>query len=687
MNKYSLIFVFALLAHHAASAVTSDDWEQELLSIPRPKNLRGYLYDLTRHAHVAGTKGDYEDAQYVYDKFKAFGLEDVRMDKVRTMLSYPKQEAQLFSSFYRAKLAEDILEQDETSDTIWRNHTFLAYSPPGTVTAKLVYANYGTPQDFQALESLGVSVEGAIVIMRYGECFRGLKIMNAEQRGAIGSIIYSDPQQDGFTKGPTWPDGPWRPPSAVQRGSVQFNTRCAGDPWRLYLKNTTSVDEVCGYNTSDLVPSHPALPISYEDALPFLKALGGHRAPCDFHGGLNISYTVGPSYFDVTLKTFNRNYPSYIPNIIATIPGTQEDNSNIILGNHRDAWVFGAVDPNSGTAVLIELARALSVLLKQGWKPRRSIILASWSGEEYGLLGSTAYAEMNPDIVNATAAYLNVDVGVSGNVSLTVSATHSLTDLFIQATREIEAPNEPSKTLYDKWTKTIETLGSGSDYTVFLDRFGVASLDMSYEGSYGVYHSIYDSFSWMDSAGDPTFECHQAMTRLWSLMAFRLASNEVLPFLMEDQALQIATDVGKLANAASIAGVDLTSLVAAVESFHEAALSIDAERDAINPAMQTALRRDTASTTKDINIRLAYTERRFLGDGLPNRPWFRHILQAPGYFLGYGSQPFPGIVESIADGRLNVARSEVLKAATAIKQAALFLVGAEDASPPEMRGK
>jgi hypothetical protein len=506
--------------------------------------------------------------------------------------------------------------------------------------------------------------------------------MNAEKLGAIGSIIYSDPQQDGFTKGPTWPDGPWRPPPAVQRGSVQFNTRCAGDPWRLYLKNTTSsVYDVCGYNTSDLVPSHPALPISYEDALPFLKALGGHQAPCDFRGGLNISYTVGPSDFDTTLKTFNRNYPSYIPNIISTIPGAQGDASNIILGNDRDAWVFGAVDPNSGTSVLIELARALSELLKQGWKPRRTIILASWSGEEYGLLGSTTYAEMNPEIVNATAAYLNVDAGVAGNVSLTVSATHSLHDLFIQATRKIEAPNEPSKTLYDKWTKTINTLGSGSDYTVFLDRFGVASLDMSYEGSYGVYHSIYDSFSWMESAGDPTFECHQAMTRLWSLMAFRLASDEVLPFLMADQALQMAWDVGKLANAAKIAGVDLTSLVAAVESFQEAASSIDAERDAMNQAMQTALRRDTASATKDINSRLAYTERRFLSDGLPNRPWFRHILQAPGYFLGYGSQAFPRIVDSIADGQLDVARSEVLKAATAIGQAALFLADQEDASP------
>ena len=654
------------------------DWEQILLAIPQREDLRSFLAALTEHAHLAGTSGDYHTAHYVLDKFRTFGME-VEIEKIPTMLSFPQQQAELFTPTFTAKLSEDIVRQDTTSDTYWRNHTFLAYSPPGSVTAKLVYANYGTPRDFSRLEEIGVDVRGKIVLMRYGECFRGLKIMNAEARGAVGSLIYSDPQEDGFSRGQTYPKGPWRPSSSVQRGSSQFNSLCAGDPWRLYLNG--SVLETCGYETSGLIPSHPALPLSYEDALPLLESLGGSKAPKEFRGGLNITYTVGPSDYDLTLNTYNQNIPKEIPNVYAKIPGSDPEAGSILLGNHRDAWVFGAADPNSGTAALLEVARAFSKLLQLGWKPRRTIYLMSWSGEEFGLLGSTAFTELHPEIMDTAIAYLNVDIAVRGNVSLSVKATHSLTDLIIDATRMIVAPDSPGEKLFDKWNKTIETLGSGSDYTAFLDRFGVASMDMTYDGNYGVYHSIYDSFSWMSTQGDPSFAYHQAMTRLWSLMAFRLASYETLPFKMMKQASWMINEVGKLATQASAAGVDLTSLVAAIGQYKDAAEKADSEcpelllrRGRRRRRLQSSTQKGTCNVT-GLNNRLAYTERKFVGPGLPNRPWFRHVLQAPGLYLGYGSKAFPGISQALEDGDMEVAQSETLAAAAAVNDAARFLSG------------
>ena len=420
----------------AEQQLSLKELEDLLLSVPDPKRLRSVLYHLTQKSHVAGTKGDWDNAYYVRDKLREFGFHDAAIEAVPVMLTYPLERPSLSASTigYQAKLSENVLEQDATSGTTeWRNHTYLAYSPSGSVTAKLVYANYGRPEDFEQLKKLGVSVKGKIVIMRYGKCFRGLKIMNAEKLGAIGSIIYTDPQEDGFSKGPTYPDGPWRPPSSVQRGSVQFNSRCAGDPWRIYMQDNatayekekdSTVKRICGYDTQELIPTHPALPISYEDAQPLLQNLGGTASPKGFQGGLPINYTVGPSAFDVTVKTNHTFSVRKIPNVIASMTaddsrdtyGNNNVSTSIILGNHRDAWVFGAVDPNSGTTALLEVARTLQVLREQGgWKPRRNIILASWSGEEFGLLGSTAYAELKAkEQKDHVVAYLNVDCAVTG---------------------------------------------------------------------------------------------------------------------------------------------------------------------------------------------------------------------------------------------------------------------------------
>jgi len=696
--------------------------EDLLLATPDPQRLRESLRTLTQHSHVAATHGDFENAYFVRDQLLSFGGWDARVEEVRVMMTYPNEQPTLTTSFgFQAKLSEDILEKDATSGTTnWRNHTFLAYSPSGKVTANLVYANYGRPEDFDVLQQLGVSVNGKIVIMRYGECFRGLKVMNAEARGAIGSIIYSDPQQDGFSKGKTFDEGgPWRPPSGVQRGSLQHNSKCAGDPWRLYSENTTSVKDICGYETADMVPKHPALPLSYEDAKPLLEKLGGVAAPAEFQGGLPFNYTVGPSSYTVTMETNHTFEPRTIPNVIATMLAQDHNNNDesstpsIILGNHRDAWVFGAVDPNSGTTALLEVGRTLSVLQNQtGWKPKRNIILASWSGEEYGLLGSTAYAEMNSAEMDTNViAYLNVDCAVTGNVSLEVSATHSLNKLFAKAAARVPAPPKPGTTTQDTgnnrtmadmtvWNHKVGTLGSGSDYTAFLDRFGVSSMDMSFKGDYGVYHSVYDSMSWMESQGDPTFEIHQAMTRLWALMAFRLAHEKILPIYMTYQATQVHRDVNALKRdlVATFGRRDdldqaVHHLEVAKDLFMKAAIAIDKEVGVLEEVNESSSRlpwdhpRDNKlleqqahaqKNSASLNRRLAFCERHFVGPGLPKRPWFRHVLQAPGFFLGYGSQAFPGVAQAILDKDVPLAQSEIATVAKALTQAAKFLQSGEE---------
>ena len=679
--------------------------EELLLATPDPSKLRSVLRHLTRHSHVAGTKGDWENAYFVRDKLRGyFGFEDSRVEGVEVMMTYPAERPKLSTSFgFHAKLSEDIVDHDVTSNTtFWRNHTFLAYSPSGTVTAPLVYANYGRPEDFEVLDKLNISVENKIVIMRYGECFRGLKVMNAEDRGAIGSIIYSDPQQDGFSRGPTFDEGgPWRPPSGVQRGSVQHISKCAGDPYRLYRTDKT-VKEICGYDTEGMIPKHVALPLSYEDATPLLERLGGEAAPEGFQGGLPFSYSIGPSEYDVTIVTNHTFEARKIPNVIATmyaggynktsaVADNEDIPQSIILGNHRDAWVFGAVDPNSGTTALLEVGRTLSFLRQNGgWKPKRNIVLASWSGEEYGLLGSTAYAELHADKTDIVA-YLNVDCAVTGNVSLNVSATHSLNTLFRQAAERVPAPPQPhsegekasNRSMADVtvWDQVVNTLGSGSDYTAFLDRFGISSLDMTYRGSYGVYHSVYDSMAWMEQQGDPTFEIHRAMTRLWAMMAFRLANTEILPIYMTPQAVKINSDIDELKIAirerfgTNTRSVSTAKLEVAAQTLLDAAQTIDKERSFYEQS--SSLSSSRAEAIADLNRRLAFGERQFLGSGLPKRPWFRHLLQAPGFYMGYGSQAFPGVAQGIYDDDADLAKSEISSAADALSKMAKFLLEAK----------
>mmetsp|Transcript_62354 Transcript_62354/g.171424 ORF Transcript_62354/g.171424 Transcript_62354/m.171424 type:complete len:672 (+) Transcript_62354:32-2047(+) len=638
--------------------------ETQYVAVPSNVTARENLAFITSKPHVAGTAGDFEMAQYVSDKLEEYlgDAATVEIDPLTVLLSYPDEErpevrmmAPDGTIIFEAALSEDVIEEDSTSglscdeDVCHRNHTHHGYAPAGDVTSSIVYANYGRPSDFDELEALGVDVAGKVVLTRYGQCFRGLKAMNAERRGAVAVLVYSDPEDDGPVQGPAYPMGPWRSPSSVQRGSVQYNSLCSGDPARADPRyGETTIESLCGYSTNETLPAIPVLPISFADATPLLTYMGGAAAPTDFIGGIDgLSYTVGPSANLVRVVTHNTFVTTPIPNVIATIPGSlpADEDQPVLLGNHRDAWVFGAADPNSGTAVLLEVARGLGTLLKGGWRPQRTIKLLSWSGEEYGLLGSTGWGELNAEAISRAVVYINVDTAVSGD-RLTVAATPSLssvwegvmTDLVGSNTFDVVPGNGPTGEFVDANTNRplgstpvakseIGTLGSGSDYSVFLDHLGIASLDFEFSskaGTYGVYHSIYDSFDWVDNWGaandndqqkSAAFTYMAAAAQIEGVLALRFSDATTLPFNHTAAAIALEGYIAQL-RAYNEPDLDLSPLDEAVATYKAAAAATCKDVGAL---VKSGLGPDNADAVA-LNERLSLTERRFLAeDGLPSR--------------------------------------------------------------------
>lgn len=645
-----IIFILSYFFFFSSGIQEGADWESIFLDLPNPAYAYEHLSFYTSVPHVAGTPGDYETAEYTLQKFKEYGIEESRIETFQTLLSYPKKRVvELVEPIkFQAKMQEDYIPKDPTSADPRIVPTYNGYSPSGNVVAPLVYVNYASLNDFETLEKLGVNVSGKIGIARYGSIFRGVKAMIAQEKGMIGLILYSDPADDGYTKGTTFPDGPWRPKSGVQRGSVQFLSICPGDPRRKACSSDPN------YNYTKGIPAIPVQPISWGDAEPLLKNLGGPKAPSNFQGGLNFTYMIGPGPAVVHLELDIEFKVSAIWDVIARIPG--QIDRNIILGNHRDAWVFGATDPNSGTATLLEVARSFGELLKQGWKPKRNIILCSWDGEEFGLLGSTAWAEANVDLLQKAVAYLNVDVAVTGP-NFSASATPSLASLILNVTQKVKDPNT-GKPISDVWNNQIGTLGSGSDYTAFLDHFGVASTDMGFGGPYGVYHSTYDDIYWMSHFGDPTYEYHVACAQIWGLMTLRLVDSDVLPFnysyyanSLDSYLTQIQALLKKYNHQ-----MDLSQLIQAIEEFTQAAMKADDNSD------------------QKVNDRLAFTEKQFLSaNGLPRRPYYKHVIQGPGLYSGYAASVFPGLTQTIDAQDWSAAQQQYFILSQQISKASKYL--------------
>lgn len=683
--------------------------EKVFLDTPTPDRARRWLAQLTEDPHVAGTPAEKKVADFVLARFKEFGL-DAEMVRYDVFLNHPREVSLALTSPVREelKLREDAYDVDKDSSTAGMFPAFHGYGASGKAAGEVVYVNYGAPADFERLRGMGISVEGKIVLVRYGGAFRGLKVKESQDRGAVGVVIYSDPADDGYMRGDVYPDGPMRPASAIQRGSVLFLSHVPGDPSTPGWPSTAGAKRLTRKEMTN-VPRIPSIPISYGEAEKILRRLAGPRVPDEWQGGLPFSYHIGPGSAAVEMHVDMDEGLKPIYNVIARIKGSVEPEKLVILGNHRDAWTHGAVDPNSGTAAQLEMARGLAAALESGWTPKRTIILASWDAEEYGLVGSTEWAEEHAaDLQKNAVAYLNCDAAVTGP-NLTMSGVPSLSAFAQQAAREIPDPKRggsiaagwesrqrsawAQQTPVDLSAKDavfsprLAPLGSGSDYTVFLDHLGIPSLDFSFSGPYGTYHSVYDNFRWMEKYGDPAFLYHAAAAKLWGLMAMRLASADVVPLRFSSYARDLQVDLDALrrdairrartpADAASGAKPfdsaqgkppitpDFSEVLAALQDLRAAGEAADRAADA-------AMKSGDAAAIRRINEALMQVEREFLSpQGLPARPWFRHLLIAPGLTTGYAPWPFPALQQAVEERDAGMFASEAKRVVAVMRAGA-----------------
>ena len=674
----------------AAGSAAERRLEEQFRLAPQSASAREELRRLTAEAHIAGSPEDYATAVYVRDQMRSFGLQS-DLKEYQVLLPYPRTPAiveLVAPRLERLQVREDIVREDSTSASSKIVPLYNGYGASGDVTAPLVYVNYGLPDDYAALKKLGVDVKGKIALARYGNSFRGVKAKVAEENGAVGLIIYSDPADDGYMQGDVYPKGPWRPDSSAQRGSVQYLFIYPGDPLTPGAPAIPGTPRLKQEEARNL-PHIPVQPISYGDARRLLQPLRGPARPSDFQGGLPFTYHVGGTTdVRVHLKTSIEFLTKTIWDVVTRIDGSIESDRWIVLGNHRDAWVFGAVDPNSGTTAMIEVGRGLGQLVKGGWKPRRSIILCSWDAEEQGLIGSTEWAEENAtELREKAVAYLNMDAAVSG-ANFGASSVPSLWQLIRTAAEDVRDP-KTGKSVYEAWrarawqnapdadrfdpngverapaAPRIGALGSGSDYTPFLQHLGVPSLDMSFGGDYGVYHSAYDSFYWMTRFGDPDFKYHVAAAQIWGTVALRLADATALPFDYTDYAAQLrgfVRDTVTLSNRKLLrASFDERSLLKTIDDFEDEARKIQKKRQDESLSVEK-LRR--------LNDSLIQTERAFIDQrGLRGRTWFQHQIYAPGFYTGYAALPLPDLRQAIEDGRLADAAEAAARINGAIERA------------------
>jgi N-acetylated-alpha-linked acidic dipeptidase len=673
-----------------SGATAEREREQRFRAVPVPDNLRDYMQAIAAEPHHAGSPGSRKVAEYILAKFKSWGL-NAAIEQSEALMPFPVERVVelVAPERYTAVLKEPAVAADPDSGDAGQLPTFNAYSADGDVTADLVYVNYGTPEDYQQLSTLNVDVKGKIVLARYGRSWRGIKPKVAWEHGAVGCIIYSDPRDDGFFQGDVYSEGAWRPGAGVQRGSVMDMPVHPGDPLTPGSGSGAAAKPLARAESKTLLKI-PVLPISYDDAIPLLKNLKGQVAPETWRGALPVTYHVGPGPAKVHLKlTFDWQVrPLY--NVIVRIAGTEYPDEWIIHGNHHDAWVNGASDPTSGNVALMETARGLAELLKSGWKPRRTIVIASWDGEEWGLLGSTEWAEAHRDELAAKAvAYINSDS--TGKGWLSMSGSHSLEAFINEVARDVPDPRGGGKSVLEakrarmleqaasdsaraainaRRLIPIDALGSGSDYTAFLDFLQVASLDLGFggDGGGGVYHSVYDTFYWYTHFSDGTFTHTAALSRVIGTALLRLADADVLPFEFRSTAATLRGYVDELVR---LPGVDksldlrplresLSGLMSAADNYEKAV----ARLDRLNPEEAAQARAQLG----ELNRILYRTERAFRYEaGLPKREWFKHLVYAPGFYTGYGVKTLPGIREGIEQAHWDEARSFVPIVATAIR--------------------
>jgi N-acetylated-alpha-linked acidic dipeptidase len=702
----------AMLGFEESHAADQRKIETQFDSYLKAENLREWMKRLSARPHHVGSPYDKENAEFLASLFQSWGY-DTQIEQFKVLFPTPKTRVleMLAPEPYKAGLAEPTVEGDSTSSQHDEQlPTYNAYSTDGDVTGELVYVNYGVPKDYEELKLRGIDVKGKIVIARYYGAWRGVKPKVAAEHGAIGCIIYTDPSGDGYRYGDAYPKGGWRSEDSVQRGSVMDFTEHDGDPLTPFIGATENAKRI-RREDSDSITKIPVLPISYKDALPLLRALEGPVVPQSWRGDLPIAYHFGPGPAKVHLKLeFNWNL-SPIYDVIAKMKGTAYPDQWIIRGNHHDAWVNGATDPISGLVALLEEARAVSELAKAGIKPKRTLVYAAWDGEEPGLLGSTEWVEQHQDELQQKAvAYINSDSNTRGFFK--AGGSQTLEKLVNQVTRDVQDPYkkvsvqqrdrasmmmdgspDEKKEAQDREDLRLPALGSGSDYTPFLQFDGIASLDISFGGEeeYGQYHSIYDSFDHYLRFGDPDFQYGVALAKVGGRLVLRLANADVLPFEFtnfSDDLDSYVTELKKLADDmreetknknAMIdqrlyeAYFDPTKKFVAPEKqdpvpflnfapLENAAANLRRAADDYRKQYESAARdgKISAEKAQNLNAILMLTERALTRkEGLPGRPWFRHQLYAPGVYTGYAAKALPSIREAMENRTWDKAEQQI----------------------------
>ena len=668
----------SILGFTPASAAHESEIENKFKSIPSPNEERRQHRIFTQEPHVAGSQRNKELANYIAAEWKKQGLEDIVIHRYDVYSTNPKSASleMIAPTHYQALLRETPLPGDDDSKNSAISGAWLGMSVSGEVTAPVIYAHSGNPEDYDQLRKNGISVKGKIVLVRYSNpySYRGFKALTAQREGAAAMLVYSDPQEDGYKKGKVDPDGPWGPEYHIQRGAITYDFMVPGDPLTPGWASLPGAKRI-PIEEAVSAPKIMALPLSWHDAKPFLQNMDGPIAPKDWQGGLSFEYHLGGERVKAHLKIEMDNgiQPYYV--VEGRIRGSELPDEWVVMGNHRDAWVFGGVDPSSGTASMMELTRALGELKRLGMRPRRTLVICSWDGEEVGLTGSTEWGEQFADELRAKAvAYINVDEATSGP-NFHGQAVASLAPMLEETTRSLRDPS--GKSLYDTWKETIERekkegtqssqfsdsgvasetladtrIGSGSDHTVFLNFIGMPVLGLGFDGDYGVYHSAYDDFYWMNHFGDPGYKYHTLMSQLWGVAALRLANADLLPFDFATYASNLRQFVNDLAkaNEKSLAGQPSSSPQPQVDfkQIREAIDAFEAAGQHLNKSLKQRLASGNIDSQLDITLNhgMMHVERNWLNpDGIPGRPWFKHILY--GARFTYAHLELPGLTEAV----------------------------------------
>jgi len=671
-----------ILGFTLTHAIAQHKLETEFQAIPSPEKAREWHRTFTAEPHPAASERNNQLADLIADEWRKQGWEEVTLRHYDVLHSRPRSVSLEMTApvRYTASLREDPLDVDPDTKNAEVSGAYFGYAASGEVTAEVIYAHSGNPEDYDLLRKNGIRVKGKIVLVRYSNpySYRGFKALTAEREGAAALLIYSDPAEDGYARGRVFPDGPWGPESHIQRGAIAYDYIVPGDPTTPGWASVPAARHIKPEEAASL-PKIPALPLSWHDAKPLLENMNGMEAPKSWQGALPIKYRLTGAVTAHVKVDMDTSFQQY--NVVeARIRGSELPDEWVLLGNHRDAWVFGGVDPSSGTASMMELTRALGELKQRGERPRRTVIVCSWDGEEYALTGSTEWGEQfADDLKKKLVAYLNVDESVAGaattagpeGLSFSPSAVASLAPMLVEASKDVRAPS--GKSLYEAWRATskrddkasappldsglVETrIGSGSDHTVFLNHLGRPVINLGFGGDYGVYHSMYDDHYWMEHIGDPAFEYHIALTNIWGLLALRLADADVLPYDFGFNGITLDHFLTELELRRKIdrRKVKLKKLHERLADFQNAGNEL---RETVEQRLASGA--ITAEKMRQLNQELLQVEANWLDpQGIPGRPWFQHLLYAARYT--YAHLEFPGLTEAVEKGDWKLASDQAV---------------------------